>query len=93
MNLLIDCGNSSVKLAFSNGSIVEEVYSIDHSSDSSFKSNLKLKVKQLKKHFSIKEIFIVSVNKEIEPILKEALINVFIKVLINFLKIRYFKSF
>ena len=93
MNLLIDCGNSSVKLAFSNGSIVEEVYSIDHSSDSSFKSNLKLKVNQLKKHFSIKEIFIVSVNKEIEPILKEALIKVFNKVPIKFLKNRKFKSF
>ena len=93
MNLLIDCGNSSVKLAFSDGSIIEEVYSIDHSSDSLFMSNLKFKVKQLKKLFPIRGIFIVSVNKEIEPILQKILIDVFNKVPIKFLRKRKFKNF
>lgn len=93
MNLLIDCGNSSIKLAISDGFLIEEVHSIDYTNLSLFKSNLKKKISLLNKYNSISMVYVVSVNKEINLILEEILKIVLKKIIPKFLQKRSFRNF
>ena len=93
MILLIDCGNSSIKLAISDGSFIDEVHSMDYINLSKFKSNLKKKINALNKINSIEKVYIVSVKKEVNNLLKTILNSGLKNIPIKFLNKRSFKNF
>lgn len=93
MKLLIDCGNSSIKLAINKSSSIGRISSIDYSSYPQLKRDLSSTIKGLKAKNKIKAIYIVSVNKEIDPLLKEILSKNLKGIPLEFLNKRKFKNF
>ena len=93
MYLLIDCGNSSLKLTISNGSTIDEVHSIDYLNFTTFKYNLKSKINKINSKISIKSVYVVSVKPEIELLIGKILKNIFKNIKVKFLKKRVFKKF
>jgi len=91
--LLIDCGNSSLKFTISNGSYIEEVHSMDYSNLKVFKSNFKSKINHIRLRNLVTYVYIVSVNREIEPLIESILKSLLKGIKVKFLKKRVFKNF
>ena len=76
MNLLIDCGNSSLKLALSKDLVIDESYSIEFRQIRTFKNNVKRLLARIKRQNKLDGIYIIYVNKEMKDLIEPILLNI-----------------
>ena len=90
MNLLIDCGNSSLKLALSKDLVIDESYSIEFRQIRTFKNNVKRLLARIKRQNKLDGIYIIYVNKEIEtnPILKAKKLEILVEIIADYQKFK-----
>ena len=93
MNLLIDCGNSSLKLALSKDLVIDESYSIEFRQIRTFKDNVKRLLTRIKRQNKLDGIYIIYVNKEMKDLITPILLDILVKTPIKLLNRRSFKTF
>ena len=79
VRLLIECGNSSIKLALNNKLNIGVIYDIDCRDNKKIKTNIYKSINKLIKNKNIEGIYIAYVNKQIK--------NIIIKTKLNLLKL------
>lgn len=80
-------------MALSSGTYIDEVHSINHSVSSNFKTSFKLAIKRINKRNIVRNVYIVSVNREVEPLVADIISKTIKNVPVKFLKKRTFKNF
>ena len=69
VRLLIECGNSSIKLALNNKLNIGVIYDIDCRDNKKIKTNIYKSINKLIKNKNIEGIYIAYVNKQIKNII------------------------
>ena len=85
MRLLVECGNSSIKLALNNKLSIGAVQSVDCVNKSSIQSNFSRTIKKILKNKQVEIVYISYVNKYAKDIvlkiIKKELVGVETKIL------------
>mgnify|MGYP001212247954 CR=1 FL=1 len=93
VRLLIECGNSSIKLALNNKLNIGVIYDIDCRDNKKIKTNIYKSINKLIKNKNIEGIYIAYVNKQIKNIIIKIIKKEFSSIKVKILNKRKFKNF